>query len=96
MLKAGELPGLSNGAEMLVRKVTEEPSGEEERYLGKFGSYLGEELVRTYVPISVRPWVMDQILKEMVHLGGNVTLFMLQRYYWWIGIKYGVNVLTRR
>ena len=39
---------------------------------------------------------MDQTHKEAVHLGEKVTLSLLQRYYWWIGMKDSVKFWIRR
>ena len=36
--------------------------------------------MRTYVPLLLRPWVMDCAHKESVHLGEKGTLTLLQRY----------------
>ena len=40
----------------------------------------------TFVLLLLRPWVMNSAYKEAVHLGEKVTLGLLQRYYWWIGM----------
>ena len=52
--------------------------------------------MRTYVPLLLRPWVMDCTHKEAVHLGEKVTLNMLPRYYWWIGMADSVKWWIRR
>ena len=35
---------------------------------------LGDEPVRTYVPLLLRPWVMDCGYEQVVYLGEKVTL----------------------
>ena len=52
--------------------------------------------MRTYVPLLLRPWVMDCAHKESVHLSEKVTLTLLQRYYWRIGMADGVRWWIRR
>ena len=47
--------------------------------------------MRTYVPLLLRPWVMDYAHKEAFHLGEKVTLGLLQRCYWWIGMAKSVK-----
>ena len=57
---------------------------------------LGDEPVRVYVPLMLRPWVMDRTHKEAVHLGEKVTLAMLERYYYWVGMASRVQWWIRR
>ena len=57
---------------------------------------LGEEPAGTYVPLLLRPRVMDCARKESVHLGEKVTLILLQRYYWWIGMADSARWWIRR
>lgn len=52
--------------------------------------------MRIYVPMLLRPWVMDCTHKESVHSGENVTLTLLQRYYLWIGMADSVKWWIRR
>ena len=52
--------------------------------------------MRTYVPLLLGPWVMDCAHKESVYLGEKVTLDLLQRYYWWIGMADSVSWWIRR
>lgn len=83
-----ELPGASN---LLVKKLTPEPSHRPNRNPGRFERLLGDEPRRTYVPKLLRPWVMDCSHKEAVYLGEKVALDVLQRYYWWIGLSASVK-----
>ena len=95
LLKQGTLVEIANGGLLLVKKETPLPS-QVDRNPGQFERYLGDEPTRTYVPLLLRPWVMDQTHKEAVHLGENVTLSLLKRYYWWIGMKDSVKFWIRR
>ena len=52
--------------------------------------------MRVYVLLMLRPWVMDRIHKEAVHLGEKVTLAMLERYYYWVGMASSVKWGIRR
>ena len=47
--------------------------------------------MRVYVPLMLRPWLMDRTHKEAVHLGEKVTLAMLERYYHWVGMASSVK-----
>ena len=71
---------------LLVRRPTREPVLRPNRKPGRYERLLGDEPVRVYVPLMLRPWVMDRTQKEAVHLGEKVTLAMLERYYYWVGM----------
>ena len=86
LVSQGKLKELSNTRKLLMRRLTLEPAHRDDRNPGRFERLLGDEPVRTYVPLLLRPWVMDCTHKEAVHLGEKVTLNMLKRYYWWIGM----------
>ena len=47
--------------------------------------------MRVYVPLMLRPWVMDRTHKEAVHLGEKITLATLERYYHWVGMASSVK-----
>ena len=56
-------------------------------------SLLNDEPIRTYVPLLMRPWVMQACHSTAsYHLGYTLTLRMLERFCWWIG----TNICTRR
>ena len=61
------------------------------RHPGQYGRLLGDELVRTYLPLLLRPWVMDCAHQKAVHLGEKVILGLLERLYWWIGMAESVK-----
>ena len=79
-----------------MRRLTSAPVELEDRHPGLFERYLGDEPLRTYVPMMLRPLVMDQTHEEAVHLDERVTLSLLQRFYWWIGMKQSLKFWIRR
>ena len=82
--------------ELLVRHPTREPAPRPNRKRGRYERLLGNEPVRVYVPLILRPWVMDRTHKEAVHLGEKVTLAMLERYYYWVGMASSAKWWIRR
>ena len=49
---------------------------------------LNDEPIRIYVPLLMRPWVMQACHSTaFCHLGTMRTLRMLERFYWWIGMS---------
>ena len=81
---------------LLVRRPTREPVPRPNRKPGRYERLLGDEPMRVYVPLMLRPWVMDRTHKEAVHLGEKVTLAMLERYYYWVGMASSVKWGIRR
>ena len=60
--------------------------------MGRTACLLNDEPIRIYVPLLMRPWIMQTChLTVSCHLGTTRTLRMLERFYWWIG----TNVCTR-
>ncbi|CAB1105230.1 unnamed protein product [Ectocarpus sp. CCAP 1310/34] len=96
LVSQGTLLVLPNSKHLLVRKELKAPAENPNRNPGQFERWVGEEPVRTYVPRMLRPWVMDCAHKEAVHLGEKVTLGILQRVYWWIGMAESVRWWIRR
>ena len=92
----GELMELPNSDNCLVRRPSRVPADHPGRHPGQYERLLGDEPVRTYVPLLLRSWVMDCAHKEAVHLGKKVTLGLLQRFYWWIGMAESVKWWIRR
>ena len=91
LLSQGELMELPNSRKLLVKRLPIEPAHRDDRNPGRFKRLLGEEPVRSYVPLLLRPWVMDCTHKGAVHLGEKVALDMSQRYYWLIGMANSVS-----
>ena len=52
---------------LLVRHPTREPVPRPNRKSGRYGRLLGDEPMQVYVPLMLRPWVMDSTHKEAVH-----------------------------
>ena len=49
---------------------------------------MNDESIRIYVPLLMRPWVMQACHSTAsCHLGTARTLRMLERSYWWIGMS---------
>ena len=96
LVSQGTLMVLDNGKRFLVRKDMKEPKNRAGRRPGQFDRLLGDEPVRTHVPMLVRPWVMDCCNKEAVHLGEKVTLQILARMYWWVGMSESVQWWCKR
>ena len=86
LVSQGKLLELPNSQKLLVRRPSRAPTDRPDRNPGRYERLLGDEPVRTYVPLLLRPWVMDCAHKEAVHLGERVTLGLLPRFYWWIGM----------
>ena len=63
LVSQGELTELPNSQKLLVQHLSIEPATDD-RNPGCFERFLGEEQVRTYVPLLLRPWVMDRAHKE--------------------------------
>ena len=60
--------------------------------VGRAACLLNDELVRIYVPLLMRPWIMQAFHSTAsCPLGTTRTSRMLERFHWWIGI----NVCTR-
>ncbi|CAB1111520.1 unnamed protein product [Ectocarpus sp. CCAP 1310/34] len=91
LVAQGTIIVLADSRKLLVRRATREPSNRPNRNPGQFDRLLGDEPVRTYVPLMLRPWVMDCAHKEAVHLGEKVTLSILQRLHWWVGMAESVR-----
>ena len=86
-----ELPSSENTDPTLIA-CPRRPTG----HPGQYERLLGDEPVRTYVPLRLRPWAMDCAHKEAVHLGEKVTLRLLHRFYWWIGMAESIKWWIRR
>ena len=81
---------------LLFCRPTREPVPRPNRKPGRYERLFGDEPVRVYVLLMLRPWVMDRTHKEAVHLGEKVTLAMLEWYYYWVGMASSVKWWIRR
>lgn len=87
----GDLLELPSSDKNLVRCPSRAPAARPNRNSVQYQRLLGDEPVRTDVPIFLRPWVMNCTHTEAVHLSEKVTLVLLQRCYWWIGMAESVK-----
>ena len=54
--------------------------------MGRAACLLNDELIRIYIPLLMRPWVMQACHSaDSCHLGTARILHMLDFFYWWIG-----------
>ena len=96
LVSQGILLELPNSKKLLVRRPSRAPTNRPDRNPGCYERLLGDEPVRTYVPLLLRSWVMYCAHKEAVNMGEKVTLGLLQRLYWWIGMAESVRWWIRR
>ncbi|CAM9449927.1 unnamed protein product [Pylaiella littoralis] len=68
LVAQGTIIKLTDSKQLLVWRSSRVPTDRPNRRPGKYERLLGEEPVRTYVPLELRPWVMDCAHKEVVHL----------------------------
>ena len=88
----GRLYTDDDGILLLVRKLTPPAPVCSDKPGGRAARLLDDEPTRIYVPLLMRPWIMQAChAKASCHLGVARTLSMLERFYWWIGM----NVCTR-
>ena len=78
---------------LLVRNPTLPPTrSDKPNYVRRAACLLNDEPVRIYVPLPMCPWIMQACHSTAsCHLGTTLTLCMLKRFYWWIGM----DVCTR-
>ena len=78
---------------VFVRNPTPPPTmSDKPNFVGRAACLVNDEPVRIYVPLLMRPWIMQAChLTASCHLGTTRTLRMLERFHCWIGI----NVCTR-
>ena len=72
-----------DGTVLLVRQPTPQPAPDSQRSVGRAVGMLNDEPIRIYVPLLMRPWVMQACHSTAsCHLGTTRTLRMLKRFYW--------------
>ena len=91
LVAQGQLLELPSSENLLFRRPSRAPADRPDRHPVQYERLLGDEPVRTYVPLLLRPWVMDCAHNEAVHVGEKVALGLLPRFYWWIGMAEGVK-----
>ena len=89
----GRLHTTDDDIVLLVRNPTlPSTRSDKPNSVGRAACLLIDEPVRIYIPLPIRPWIMQGCHSTaFCHLGIMRTLGMLERFYWWIGM----NVCTR-
>ena len=89
----GRLHTTDDNIVLLVRYPTLPPTrSNKPNSVGRAGCLLNDEPVRIYVPLLMRPWIMQACHSTAsCHLGTTRTLHVLERLHWWIGM----NVCTQ-
>ena len=82
-----------DNCKLLVRRPTRDPAPRPNEKPGGYERPFGDQPVRVYVPLMLRPWVMDRTHKP---LGEKVTLAMLERYFYWVEMASSVKWWIRR
>ena len=62
LVSQGALMELLNSQKLLVTCLSMEPANSDDRNPGRCERLFGEEPVRTYVPLLLRPWVRELLL----------------------------------
>ena len=77
----------------LVRNPTLPPTrSDKPNSVGRLACLLN---VRMYVPLPMRPWIMQPCHSTAsCHLGTTPTLRMLKRFHWWIGMNVRWPIIT--
>ena len=85
----GRLHTTDDDIVLLVRSPTLPPTrSDKPNSVGRVACLLNDEPVPIYVPLLMRPWIMQACHSTVsCHLGTTRTLHMLERFYWWIGMK---------
>lgn len=82
--------------ELLVQRPLRAPADRPDINPGQYARLLGDEPVKTYVPLLLRPGVMECSHREAVHLGEKMTLGSLHKFHWWIGMDESAKWWLRR
>ena len=85
----GRLHTTDNHIVLLVRTPTLPPTrSDKPNSVGRVACLLNDEPVRIYVPLPMRPWIMQACHSTAsCHLGTTRRLRMLERFHWWIGMN---------
>ena len=76
-----------DGAILLLRKLIPAPPAPDGHY-GRRSGPLFDNLVRIYMPLLARSWMMHAYPADAsCHLGVTRTLQMLERFYWWVDME---------
>ena len=82
-----------DGILLFVRKLTSPALVCPDKPGGRTARLLHDEPTRIYVPLLMRPWIMQAChANASCHLGVARALSILKRFYWWTGM----SICTRR
>ena len=77
----GRLHTTDDGIVLLVRQPTPQPAPDSRRPVERAGGLLNDEPIPIYVPLLMRPWIMQACHSTAsCHLGTTRTLRMLERF----------------
>ena len=84
----GRLHATNDDIVLLVCSPTLPPTrSDKPNSVGRPACLLNDEPVRIYIPLLMRPGIMQAChSKAACHLGTTHTLRMLERFYWWVGV----------
>ena len=85
----GRLHTTDDDIVLLVRAPTLPPTrSDKPNSVGRAACLLNDEPVRIYIPLLMRPWIVQACHSTAsCHLGTTRTLRMLERLHWWIGMN---------
>ena len=85
----GRLHPTDDDIVLLARNPTLPPTrSDKPNFVGRAACLLNDELVCIYVPLLMRPYIMQACHSTAsCHVGTTRTLRMLERFYWWIGMN---------
>lgn len=92
IVNKGKLYAMDDDIFLLVRLPTPSPLPEPDQPSGHAARLLGNEPIRVYVPLLMRPWSMRACHTTVsCHLGITHSLCMLASLYWSVGIDAAVR-----
>ena len=63
------------------------PPPDEPSSVGRAACLLNDDLIRVYVSLLMRPWIMEACHSTASCHLGTMRTRIPERFYWWIGIK---------
>ena len=86
-----------DGILLLARKLTPLTPVCPDKPGGRAARLLDDEPTRIYVPLLMRPWMLQAChANASCHLGVARTFSMIERFYWWIDMKICTRWWLRR
>ena len=82
----GRLHTTDDGSVLFVRQPTQQLGPDSQRLVGRAACLLNYQSIRIYVPLLMRPRVLQACHSAACgHLGTKRILRLLERFNWWIG-----------